>query len=147
MAEILVENEICSACGAGVRNGALFCYHCGGSLAPDVVVTENEKESAGGLLKEKKSGNGNGVSKKEVKKAKENINQDSEEATSNLEIIENTPLKSAAALRKRPKNSQKKKIEIVWEEHEQTPNLWFIVVTIILTLFVLGIVWIALYFK
>jgi len=32
MAETLVKNQVCSACGSEVRQHAQFCFHCGGQL-------------------------------------------------------------------------------------------------------------------
>ena len=47
MAEILLEGRDCEACGTEVRKGALFCYHCGASVAPYVVVTTDTREENG----------------------------------------------------------------------------------------------------
>ncbi len=148
MAEIVVEKEICNACGVEAREGALFCYNCGGSLSPE-INTKAESDVIGDSNQEKNSKNGKRdklklVEKPEVFGEAEDLAGKSE---TRPEDKENTQLKSAAALRKRPKSIQKKPVEIVWKEHENAPNLWFIAVTIILTLFVLGIVWLALYFK
>ena len=35
MAETKVETQICKVCDADIRNGALFCYSCGRSVAPE----------------------------------------------------------------------------------------------------------------
>ena len=43
MAETLVENQVCKACGAEVREGTLFCYNCGGKLASDETVAKKNK--------------------------------------------------------------------------------------------------------
>lgn len=57
-------------------------------------------------------------------------------------------LKSAAALRKRIRPSaRRKKVEIVWEERENSPNVWFIVFALILSSIVAGLVVAALYLK
>ena len=151
MAEIVVEKEICNACGVDAREGALFCYHCGSSLSPDVDVAEKEADSIGDSREEKFSKNGSRSRRKRKEKRKVPVVDEFEDTTDKPilkpEINEDAQLNSAAALRKRPKTLQKKKIEIVWEEHENAPNLWFIAVAIVLTLFVLGIIWLALSFR
>jgi predicted amidophosphoribosyltransferase len=46
MAEKFSENQFCRACGANIRQGALFCYNCGTTVAQDVALeTANEKQN------------------------------------------------------------------------------------------------------
>ena len=45
MAEILVENKVCEACGADVRAGSVFCYNCGGAVSDDLPVPSPEKNN------------------------------------------------------------------------------------------------------
>ena len=35
MPKTAVQSPTCDICGAEVREGSLFCYHCGGSLKPE----------------------------------------------------------------------------------------------------------------
>ena len=56
-------------------------------------------------------------------------------------------LKSAAAMRRKSATFQKKQVEVVWEEHENAPNGWFISVALILTLFAVVIFFLAMYLK
>lgn len=154
MAEIVVNNEVCKACGADVREGSLFCYNCGGSLAPEIVVTE----------KDKISDNGRHENISETVDAKDDLRQTEQPPENNADLYENAPkvaeeamtktdapeeinLKSAAALRKKPKTIQKKKIEIVWKEHENAPNMWFVIAAILLAVFTAVVLWLALYIR
>jgi hypothetical protein len=56
-------------------------------------------------------------------------------------------LKSAANMRRKAKTFQPKKVEISWEEHQNAPNIWFLIVAVILILFVVGIFYLAMYLK
>lgn len=133
MAETIVKNQVCDACGADIRSEALFCYNCGESVVQkaqsndhkqtDEMVRETiieEKESKV-LTATKEKNNTNG--KKEIK------------------------LKSAAALRNKARRVKPKKVEIIWEEHENAPNVWFIAVAVLLLIFTIIIYYIAMILK
>lgn len=61
---------------------------------------------------------------------------------------EETKLKSAAAMRRKAKIVEKKRIEeYEWEEHENAPNLWFILVALILIAIAGGLFFLAIYVK
>lgn len=152
MAETFVENLVCGACRADVRPQALFCYNCGASVA-----------SKG------ESGSNNGISKKAdlfidiISDDKKEKNIDPLAADIQVEKVvneetskksfpkanaqEKAKLKSAAALRRKPRVIQPKRVEISWEEREDTPNTLFIVVALCLTLFAAGVLFLALQFK
>ncbi len=152
MAETIIENQICNSCGTDTRKGALFCYHCGGSVAPEIAVPKTDKigEENQDLIKEGIVKTGKKISRNKLKNRTEN------ESAPLKEIVEKPiskpadqpekALKSAASLRKKSKLIQKKKVEIIWEEHENAPNARFILATVLLTLFTLGILWLALSF-
>jgi len=154
MAETLVENQVCNACGADVRPGALFCYSCGKSVAQAKDVDNNNNENTGDIFFHDR-----------IAKDRKNLDNSAQEE---LTTVEDTPnpvkeisekpvikpniqgqvkLKSAASLRRKSKTFQKKKVEILWEEHEDAPNVWFIVVAVILTVFAIGIICLAMYLR
>ncbi len=152
MAETIVENQICNSCGVDIRKGALFCYHCGGSVTPEIaspkvnnVVDENQVSA-----RENNTENGKKVNRTEIKSKLKNesasVEEIADKAMSKSELQPETKLKSAASLRKKSKSVQKKKVEIIWEEYENAPNVWFILAAISLALFAFGILWLALYF-
>jgi len=146
MAETFVENQACNHCGADVRPASLFCYNCGSSVAPETVVALKDKESAGEarfrrIVAEGKNGD-----------KTDQINQPIVE-----EVVDNsftqssvqtkTELKSAAAMRRKSKTIQPKRIEVIWEEHENASNGWFILAAILLTLTAAGVWYLAVYLK
>ena len=159
MAETLVENRVCGACGVDVRPGALFCYNCGGSVSPKVGFENyNKKDDVGeSRLSEDvavDSTNHNKVKLEEliIEKSVENnaakpFETIDEKFAEKKSIQEQAKLTSAANLRRQSKNLQRKKVEIVWEEPEATPNLWFIIVAIVLTLFAAIIIYFALHLR
>ena len=58
-----------------------------------------------------------------------------------------SPLKSAAAMRRQAKSVESKTIALVWEQQNDAPNGWFISAAIVLTLFAVGILFLAMYLK
>ncbi|CAN5446554.1 hypothetical protein BH20ACI1_BH20ACI1_22690 [soil metagenome] len=147
MAQIIVENQICKACGTDVRKGALFCYHCGGSVAPEIAAPKADKvvDENQVLAKENNAENGNKLNNKQEDESA-SIKEITEKPIPKPEIQPEKNLKSAASLRKKSKIVPKKKVEIIWEEHENAPNVWFVLAAILLTIFAIGVMWMALYF-
>ncbi|MGC2237327.1 MAG: zinc ribbon domain-containing protein [Pyrinomonadaceae bacterium] len=152
MAETLVENRTCSACGADVRKGALFCYHCGGAVAPEIPVSENHKPAGDAWFREEiieeKREEENPERNEKPTEAKTEVLEKSDVPIQKPDVFEEAKLKSAASLRRKDRPFQKIRVEeVVWEEPENAPNGWFILVALILTLFAVGIFWIAVYMK
>ena len=146
MAETLVENQVCNHCGADVRPTALFCYNCGSSVAPETVIALKDKESVGEarlrrIIAEGKNGDKNVQIKRII--AEEAVDKSITQSSVQTE----TNLKSAAAMRRKSKTIQPKRIEVFWEEHENAPNGWFILGAILLTLTAAGILYLAMYLK
>lgn len=146
MAETLVENQVCNHCGADVRPTALFCYNCGSSVAPETVIALKDEESVGEarlrrIIAEGKNGDKNVQIKRII--AEEAVDKSITQSSVQTE----TNLKSAAAMRRKSKTIRPKRIEVVWEEHENAPNGWFILAAILLTLTAAGILYLAIYLK
>lgn len=139
MAEVLIENKLCSNCEADVRKGALFCYNCGKSVAPQLPLPV-EKNGNDVLFRADDSG-------EEIPAPITTKTNKFDQPIEKPAVAEEPKLKSAASLRKRPKSIQKKRVEIVWEERENTPNVWFLAVALFLTVFALGIWLLAMYLK
>lgn len=137
MAEIIVENKLCGNCEADVRKGALFCYNCGKSVAPELPLPV-EKNGNDVLFRTDDSDE---ETPAPVTTKTNNLDQPIDKPAA----TEEPKLKSAASLRKKPKSIQKKRVEIVWEEQENTPNVWFLAVALFLSLFALGIWLLAVY--
>ena len=134
MAETSVKNETCQQCGAEVRVNSQFCYNCGGSLAAETGLKDLPP------LVESNNGDAKRISKLEPV-------EPSELPISEPAIQEEPKLKSAATMRRKSKTSEPKKVEIIWEEHENAPNLWFILAAVVLTLFAVGVFYLAIYLK
>lgn len=147
MAETLVKNRICYACGADVRKGAFFCYNCGGVIAPEIPVETKNKNLSNTWIHQ----NVDEIrqeSKIEAGEKPEESLEPKEKTTKKPELQEYIKLDSAAAMRRKPKARQKRKVEeVVWEEYDNAPNGWFIFAAVILTLFAVGIYFLAKYLK
>ncbi len=160
MAETLVEKKICEACGADVRPGSLFCYNCGGAVSLDLPESKKENISDAWLRddlvenSDLKTSRLDGVKTENVvlkpigkPTVSELLEEISDKTIEKPNIAEEAKLKSAANMRRKAKTFQKKRVEIVWEEPENTPNKWFPIVAIILILMVVGIFYLAMYLK
>lgn len=150
MAEILIEDRDCEACGKEVRKGALFCYHCGASVAPEIAsASGNKAKTNGTAAKRKKAKN----AENEILAEKEDIHESAEEEKTIKETEsgqetaakEETKLKTAAELRKKPKLIKKKRVEVVWEQPENPPNVRFLIVTLLIGGFALALWLVARY--
>jgi hypothetical protein len=152
MAETFVENLVCGACRADVRPRALFCYHCGASV--DSKVEGADKNgiaknadlfidiiSDGDKTKSKKS------FPEAVPVAKVVNEKTSKKVFSKEDLPEKANLKSAASLRRKTRAIQPKKVEISWEARENAPNIWFAIAALGLTLFAVGVLFLALQFR
>ena len=145
MAETLSESKICPNCGTEIRKNAQFCYHCGGSVAVQPNSIEEKP-----LIKENLSEEKNVTTKLDAKTVTVTdtpIPKPPVIEKPNSPIAEEPKLKSAAAMRRKPKAIQPKQTEIIWEEYEGKTNGWFILVAILLTLFAAGILYVALQLK
>jgi len=144
MADTIVENRVCSGCGADVRPHALFCYSCGGSLAPEIIPAKDKNPTRDALFRENINEEKNGNSAPIEKTA---VGKTTDKPIPKPNLPEEPKLKSAAAMRRRSKNPQPKRVEIIWEEYENTPNVWFILAAILLALFAFGALYLALQYK
>ncbi len=146
MAETTIENQVCKTCGEGIRVGALFCYSCGSSVASEIAVTLKEKKNVGDVSfrAELAEENNNGQT---AKLEQTIIEQSADKPILKPNAVEEPKLKSAAAMRRKSKIYQPKKIEVIWEEHDNAPNGWFIAAAILLTLLAAGILYLAIYLK
>lgn len=120
MTETFVENIVCMACGTEVRPEALFCYHCGGPVAELDQKNKNNHHEKTGF-----TGNVRNIKKSE----------------------DTGKLRSASSLRNRARNLEPQKVEIIWEPHQDAPNMWFVAITLILTCLAVLIYLAAIYLR
>jgi hypothetical protein len=147
MAQTSVENKICNACSAEVRPQALFCYYCGGA-----ITAEKSPSSDNGSSTSVNSQKLDGETIIKLADEKQNIGEEIHvrKKSENLEkqdLQDKTRLKSAATLRRKSKTLQPKTVEVIWEEHENAPNVWFISAAVALTILSVAILFLAMYFK
>ncbi len=140
MPETVIQNSVCSACGADVRPGTLYCYNCGEAIAvvkdSEYQRIETEKVTEADARVGSDNGSGAKISEAPVTAA-----------TAKPTMEENRPLKSAAAIRRRARAFERKPIEIVWEERENGANVVFVIVTVLLLLFAIAVVVSAVFIK
>ena len=171
MAGTKVKNGVCSACGVEVRPNAEFCYNCGKEVSLSVVVEEETAGTSDICLKEDIQEDGADVEGAPVDKdvesnsseTKENSEKDLEADDSKTkeeetEIKADDPIpkpidgndeqmKTAAALREKPRNRMVKQEEIVWEEYDKSPNFLLLGVAIAIVLGVLALFYISMYLR
>jgi hypothetical protein len=157
MTENPVENPVCSACGVPVRPQALFCYNCGSSIAPEIGNAKQSDEAANEIRLRDGLDDGNKAETQAKTDAGENHDQPIGKPTEML--VEEKPdkksrvpteakLQSAAALRRSGRTAaQRKTVEVVWDEPESAPNVWFLVAAFVLALFAVGILLAMLYIR
>ena len=166
MAETLVENKVCEACGADVRAGSVFCYNCGGAVSDESPAPSPEKNNdqisdawlqgdltENNVLKTTRLEKVGIVEDKPFAKPQHDISAEispekiEAEPLEKTLVKEETKLKSAANMRRKAKTFQKKTVEVVWEEPESAPNKWFPVFAVVLILIVVVIYYLAMYLK
>ncbi len=127
-----VENKICNNCGTEIRLNAMFCYHCGGSVAPELDKPVSEARFRENINEQKNGDNSAPIA------------VTADEPIPKPALVEEPKLKSAASMRRKSKSFQPKRVEIIWEEHENAPNGWFILAALLLTSLAVGILYLAL---
>jgi hypothetical protein len=145
MAETLVKNRVCSACGVDVRDGALFCYNCGSSVTADVSSPERNGKNDAGEKTEKLLFPVKTFEEEKIPAVENNPTAENNEAEITPEA--KPELKSAASMRRRPKTIQRKRIEVTWEEPSSAPNIWFLLVAVLLIGLAFGLWLLASYLE
>lgn len=152
MAETVVENLVCDACGVGVREDSEFCYNCGESISKefydsgrDENDTSNDVRLVDQEIPETSNEDDNAVTANEVGIVSPKENTD-DVFFENSVTDARTRLETAASLRNKSKAFNKKPIEVIWEEPAK-PSKLFVFVSIVLTLFAAAMLFLALYLK
>jgi hypothetical protein len=163
MAEKLEENQFCENCGADVRLNALFCYNCGSQVATDEEVAaenQNGDNVSRAWFKETIAERNVPETSPVKKKKKPSITRDKdpEAIPKPIEKLTNSnlnrgikpkpkPLPTAASIRNKTNPFLRKKFEVTWEKPENAPNIWFLIVSVILIGFALLILFAMLYIR
>lgn len=148
MAQTTIEKTVCGDCGAETRPNALFCHNCGGEISVEKKIAEILPEPAAiGNTKEKQPAAT--VIEQQKKPAEFSEIGDGEKIAvpSEANIKPERKPKSAASMRRKSKSIQKATVELVWEEHDNAPNVWFIGVTVFLVIVASAIIFLAMYLR
>jgi hypothetical protein len=149
--KLVMEKQICAACGADVRPQALFCYNCGARVA-EAEAVQNGRDDAQ-TLSDDIGAKTTKLSETDLPIAKPSSDpfekKEVEPAKRRKPSRQIEKLKTAASMRPktRVRSFQKKKVEVVWEEPEPSPNLWFLIAAGVFTVLALVILWIMLLIK
>lgn len=171
MEETLVEKKVCKECGVDVRPDTAFCYNCGKSVTetPDGPAATDEVSGAWfeeTIISDPKDDSDKTVAAEEEPAAAEiapdptpeTAEEDKEAADNEKETFEeidpihhsipvDSGLKSAAAIRKKPKTFRNREVEVVWEEHGGRSNLAYLLITLVVMLFTLVVFYFAMQMK
>lgn len=110
MVEAVAEKEVCEECGVDVRENTAFCYNCGASVGE--VLASN------GAAAEKSD-----ETKAALDELAERFKIDGEE---------DDRLAKAAAERRKARVSNRKSLNYEWQPDDDSPNLLFIVLTVVI---------------
>lgn len=146
MSQELAVKPICSECGSEALGTALFCFSCGARLK--MQEPEAEPESVADTAEEDKpiaapTGDPFDVGT-ETGDQKEKSSAVEPEVADELADI---GMRTASNLRKNPDVMRLRRIEVRWNSDEGSPNFWFILSTILLTLLALGIFLVSMYLR
>lgn len=155
MTESVVETPVCEACGADVRKGSLYCYNCGGPVAPESIAAEKSQTRSAAndawfradIVESKKLETTRLDKGKKKKKETPVEEKPTGDAIPKAGIAEESGLRTAASLRRKGKTIERKDVEVIWEEPEPGPNLKFILATLVMLLVVIVIYLVASYFN
>ncbi|MEZ5344033.1 MAG: zinc ribbon domain-containing protein [Pyrinomonadaceae bacterium] len=139
-----VDGDMCFECGVDIRPEAMFCYNCGSAV--DADAAENDEISDAWFresISEGEESDPDDGEKENNEEAVESVPSNSAEfvnddtgtakAKRKAKIRRKPKLKSAGTIRKNgPKSHPRKKVEVVWEANENSPNLWFILASVVL---------------
>ena len=129
MSETVTEKEVCSKCGAEVREGTAFCFACGGRVEPD---EPSEQVNGGATAVDAKS-------QAALDDLAKKLSGDDKTAE------QEDKLAKAADERKKARVSQRKTREFVWEPHNDTPVTFIIAAAVIGILAVLAVLFTAVW--
>ena len=163
MAETNIETQTCLACDAEVRPNALFCYKCG-SPYEQYFPTEAQEENRyktdelnpnGDKSKNEatRTGQLTGTADLPIGKPMESLfGEPAAPIVKTAEEKKSPGQQDAGKAKKtapRPKSRlpEKSRVEVTWEEPENSTNIWFLAVSIILVLLAAGIILAALYLR
>jgi hypothetical protein len=136
MAETILEKTTCQSCGVDVREDTAFCYNCGKRVAP----LTNEVPVAA-------SGPNGGAEEAAIEKPDSDLQMDLERMFGTGKIPSDDKLAIAAAERKKARMSQRKPRKPVWVSADESSNLLYVLITLLITTIAAAIVFLTVYLK
>jgi hypothetical protein len=160
MTETVVENKTCPTCSTNVPANAIFCYHCGNSIKPEELSSNDNVSDVwlrGDMTKPVKSDTSSEEISNESYSTTENYSDDAsenqipnekpEEDLVDQKESKKTELQSAASLKVNAKKLPSREIKVRWEEYDNAPNLLFLVGGILLVVFSIVVYFLAMYLR
>lgn len=142
MPDILVEDRTCRACGAEIRADTQYCYNCGEQLK----ACEKNQASSDAVSTVDDAGTGS-MSLQGLSTGDSPLESSSRNGNPALNTVAaDSPLQSAASLRRKPRSAERRTIEVTWEPATGS-NVLLIVATVLLLLFTVVMVSLALYYR
>jgi hypothetical protein len=150
MSQETAVKPICSKCGSEALGPALFCYACGARLSVEDASDIAENAAELGPDKPIAPPQGDPFEPVEESPEKEAMKPPTDDAAAEGDAqdgLADIGMQTASALRKDPEVMRLRRIEVRWSSDEGTPNIWFLVSTVALTLVALAIFLISLYLR
>ncbi len=115
MAEAILETQVCSKCGADVREGSSFCYACGTNVVTADSPGDNPESAPELELSAPTPGS--------------DLGDNGPGKTDELD-----KLATAAAERRKSRSGRRKPKKVVWEEPDERSDRTFVLVTLLIFL-------------
>jgi len=125
MAETVIEKEACAKCGAEVREGTVFCYACGGRVAP--------------AIEEQSSSDANETDPNTQAALDDLARKLSDDDAAIQKPVNDDKIAQAAAERKKARKATKREREFVWEPRSDLPVGLLIAVAVVALAAVLAV--------
>ncbi len=144
MSQTPAHKPVCSECGSETLGPALFCFHCGARLGSDATETETGAKAGSDLESVDITGKAIAPPPGDPFTATADVGSDLavEEVAlqdENLEPSMDSGMATASTLRKNPGVMRMRRVEVRWASNEGSPNIWFIVASIVLFALVFGV--------
>jgi hypothetical protein len=149
MSQTPIPKPVCSKCGSEALGPALFCYHCGSRLGVDEVQEKelSEIDRAGEDRVDVPIEPPSGDPFEDAAAEDDEKPQAAKANEKSLKPEIDPGMTTASALRKNPEVLRMRRVEVRWTPDEGSPNVWFIIAALTLSLSFLGIFLLSMYLR